>query len=201
MSDKPELINVMQESMWGPFSDIVSLDATRPTSLEDRITRLEDEQAVRDLHSKYTYFYDEGSVDGVMQVFDKDCLVVNPRGTYVGHSAIRENYEYLISTRRYSFHTTSNVVVRISAKGDDAVMTSFLIGTNLHRPASAGAMLGTYVDRIRKTEGRWVFVERRITSNFRYWLSSYPTLDLPAPAPKPTREENTRGWLGSQWLL
>lgn len=194
-------IEVLDHSMWGPFHKIVRVPVAKKTTTKDRLTRIEDEAAIRDLHSKYCYFYDSGDVDGVMEVFHEDCVLVNPRGTYIGTKAIRENYKYLISTRRFGFHNTTNVVIRFTDKGDEAAMTSYLLGTNLLHSGNEVATLGTYVDRAKKFKDGWKIIERRITSNFRYYLPAFPTLNPPPPPPKPTIEDNTRNWLGPDALL
>ena len=191
---------MLDPRMWGPFHDIPDTKDAIPPTIEGRLQAVEDKQAIADLNNAYTYYYDSGSVDRLMSVFADDCVVVNPRGTYAGTRKITENYEYLVSTRRFSFHNASNVMVKLLSP-NEAVMTSYLTGTILMKSGNMNATVGTYADRLAKRNGRWLFVERRITSNCRYFLAAIPTVDLPGTAPLPSTNEGTRDWLGREFLL
>lgn len=39
-----------------------------------------------------TYYYDAAEIENIRTVFADDCVVVNPRGTYIGKEQIRQNY-------------------------------------------------------------------------------------------------------------
>ena len=68
MSDSK--FTILQKSMWGLLHAIAHLPVKKPNDLEARLQRLEDELALHDLLSKYTYFYDGNDLEGVMSVFD-----------------------------------------------------------------------------------------------------------------------------------
>jgi ketosteroid isomerase-like protein len=147
MSDSK--FTILQKSMWGLLQNIARLPRIKLTDVEKRLQRLEDELALHDLLSRYTYFYDGNDLDGVMSVFDDDCKLVNPRGSYFGKDAIRENYAHLISTRRFSFHAATNIAIRFLDDGD-AVMSAFYNSIGAYPSGSLAMVGGTYVDKLSK---------------------------------------------------
>ncbi|CAN5793207.1 hypothetical protein BH09PSE5_BH09PSE5_46780 [soil metagenome] len=186
---------VLTKSMWGLLQDIARLPSKRLQDTEARLQRLEDEVAIRDLLNRYTYFYDGNDLEGTMTVFDDECKLVNPRGTYVGKDAIRVNYAHLISTRKFSFHAATNVIVRF-VDGGDAVMSAFYNSIGIYPSGSLAMVGGTYVDRLSKKSGEWKIIERRITYNHRSRLAAENPFDSPKPFPKGTETESSRDWIG-----
>ena len=193
MSDST--FTILQKSMWGLLQNIARLPRIKLTDVEKRLQRLEDELALHDLLSRYTYFYDGNDLDGVMSVFDDDCKLVNPRGSYFGRDAIRENYAHLISTRRFSFHAATNIAIRFLDDGD-AVMSAFYNSIGAYPSGSLAMVGGTYVDKLSKKNGEWKIIERRITYNHRSRLAAENPFDAAKPAPKPTHPETSRDWIG-----
>ena len=188
---------ILQKSMWGLLQGLVRLPVTRAKDAEARLQRLEDELAVRDLLVRYTYFYDGKDLDGTMSVFDDECKLVNPRGSYFGKDAIRANYKHLISTRKFSFHAASNVAVRFLDNGD-AVMTAFYNSIGIYPSGSIAMVGGTYADKLSKKSGEWKIIERRITYNYRSRLAAENPFDAAKPAPTPTHPETSRDWIGRE---
>jgi len=186
---------ILQKSMWGLLHAIAHLPRKKPSDVEKRLQRLEDELALHDLLSRYTYFYDGNDLEGVMSVFDDDCKLVNPRGSYFGKDAIRENYAHLISTRKFSFHAATNIAIRFLDDGH-AVMSAFYNSIGAYPSGSLAMVGGTYVDKLSKASGEWKIIERRITYNHRSRLAAENPFDTPKPAPKPTHPETSRDWIG-----
>ena len=114
MSTANKLPEALSHEMWKPLIETANFPRTPSASIEQRLQRLEDEHAIRDLLVKYCYAYDSGNLDEVMTTFADDCTLVNPRATFIGTAAIRINYAHLISTRRYSFHHVSNATIRLN---------------------------------------------------------------------------------------
>ena len=104
----------LQRPMWSPLKELVARVDARDGSLEVRLRRLEDDIAIRNVLNRYTYCYDASDLDGVMQTFHPDCVLVNPRGTYVGADLVRRNYGHLISTRKFSFHHLTSTYMNTS---------------------------------------------------------------------------------------
>ena len=171
--------------------EIARLPRKPAADVETRLQRLEDELAFRELLGRYTYFYDGNDLDGVMTVFDDECKLVNPRGNYYGKAAIRENYAHLISTRKFSFHAATNIVVRFVDGGEHAVMSAFYNSIGVYPSGSLAMVGGTYVDRLAKKSGVWRITERRITYNHRSRLAAENPFDAPKPFPR-ARTRNRR---------
>jgi hypothetical protein len=204
MSDKQRsaFFRALGRRMWEPLIGLVAMRSAPVRDLEARIARLEDDRAIRDLHLAYTYSYDAGDVAGAIRCFHRDCVLVNPRGIYEGIAAIEANYRFLITRRRFSFHNTTNVTVRISDDGSEAGMTAYLDGVAVQLTGTVVGISGTYVDRLVRTEDGWKIIERRITSNVRYHLPVAPQVGVDtSPAPPGTSPGGSQEWLDGEALL
>lgn len=198
MSKDRPLPQALAKDMWQPLRETADHPQLAPDSLEARLRRVEHEMAIRDLLVKYAYAYDSNDLDRVVSVFSDDCVLVNPRATFVGADAIRVNYAHLISTRRYSFHHVTNVQVRLNAALDEAAASSYWTDKHVGKSGSIDGSDGTYTDRLRLIGGQWKIVERRITANIFYVMTPYP--DPWPPLPEPTRKEGTRDWFGTTYV-
>jgi ketosteroid isomerase-like protein len=192
------LPQVLSRDMWQPLRDNANHSPPRGETIEQRIERLEAESAIRDLLVKYCHCYDSNDIDGVMSTFSEDCVLVNPRATFIGGEAIRRNYNHLISTRRYSFHHVTNVTVRLNQEMNEASVTSYWTDKHVGKSGSIDGSDGTYADRVKKSGNDWKISERRITANIFYVMTPYPD---PWPAlPEPTKKEGTRDWFGTTYV-
>jgi ketosteroid isomerase-like protein len=191
----------LKRSFWGLLHDHLRIKDAPPADLAKRVQRLEDELALRDLLNTYTYFYDGSDLDGVVSVFTDDATLVNPRGTYVGSKAIRENYAYNISNRKMSFHYASNVVIRAAEDGSEAAISAFYHATSVYASRSLASNGGAYSIRARKSSGRWKIAEMRITYNYRARLAADNPADALKPFPTPTRAESSKDWIGPEAML
>lgn len=79
VTDRDQRFTALRRSMWAPLCELTATAAKQEGSIEQRLGRLENELAVRDVLNKYTYCYDSSDLDGVMSVFHDDCTLVNPR--------------------------------------------------------------------------------------------------------------------------
>lgn len=186
--------------MWAIHQKLVSLPVNRGGSLEERTHSLEDELSVIDTLARYTYFYDGNDLDSTMTVFHQDCLLVNPRGTYRGKEAVRRNYAYLISQRKFGFHYASNIATRILEGGQEGWMTAYYYYIEVAKDGSMSATGGTYADRLVKVDGKWEIIERRITYNYRHALSPEPPIAA-VPPPEPSDAQTSRDIIGPDFML
>lgn len=208
MDEPRRPFTALQKSMWSPLRELVLQPGAQDDSIERRLRRLEDERAIRDVLNQYTYCYDASDLDGVMGAFHTDCILVNPRGTYVGADLIRRNYGHLISTRKFSFHHISNDVVRIAEDGREAGFTSYFNCVIAFRSGALAGSSGTYVCRLAQEEGLWKITEMRITLNTRQSLTPAQSAviapsdspDAPPAPPPPTIADGTRDWIGPDAL-
>jgi uncharacterized protein (TIGR02246 family) len=192
------LPQALSHDMWRPMQETARFAQLKLATVEQRVQRIEEEGAIRDLLVKYCYSYDSNDIDGVMSTFSNDCTLVNPRGTFVGADAIERNYAHLFTTRRYSFHHVTNVTVRFNQQMNQAAVTSYWSDKHVGKSGSIDGSDGTYTDRVKKLDDEWRISERRITANIFYVMTPYPD---PWPAlPEPTVKEGTRDWFGSTFV-
>ncbi len=182
-------------TMWNMHLGLVRAPLRRATTLEDRIRLIEEEQAIRDLLVRYIYCYDADDLDGVMSVFHDDCVLINPRGTYIGSEAIRRNYAHRISERKIGFHYAPNVAVRVAEDGQQAWMTAYYYAVGGSQSAGLSGTGGTYADRLIKVDGEWKIIERRITFNLRHVLTPAQPKNA-TPPPVGTIAESSRDIIG-----
>jgi ketosteroid isomerase-like protein len=182
--------------MWSIHHTVARTSRELGTTLQERLERVEEELAIKDLLTRYTYFYDGADIDGVMSVFHDDCVLINPRGTYVGKDAIRRNYAFLISLSKIVLHFATNAMVRFAKDGEEAWMTAYYYGVAATPDGKLIATGGTYADHLVKVKGDWKIIERRITYNLRHTLSPAPPGRMPG-APIPTKKESSRDIVGN----
>src|SRR4029077_598101 len=113
-------------SMWGIHHLLGRLPPLSIDSENNLAPYLADELAVREALTRYCHLYDGGALDELMTLYHRDCVVVNPRGTYVGREAIRKNYVYWRALPKLSFPSPANVLVRLDKIRDSSWMTTYL---------------------------------------------------------------------------
>jgi ketosteroid isomerase-like protein len=190
--DKPDAFE-LAGPMWAMHHAVARFPRSSKSSQGSK--RLDEELAVRDVLTRYTYFYDGADVEGLLSVFHPDCTLINPRGTYVGHEAIRRNYAFLMSLSKFVLHFATNVIVRLSKDCSQAWMTAYYYSIAATHDGQLIGTGGTYADRLLKLRDGWKIIERRITYNFRNTLSPAPPVDQPTP-PAPTKAQSSRDVLG-----
>ena len=208
MNETNTHFSALQRPMWSPLKELVTRVNAGDDSLETRLRRLEDDIAIRNVLNRYTYCYDASDLDGVMDAFHQDCVLVNPRGTYGGADLVRRNYRHLISTRKFSFHHISNDVVSVSDDGIEAGFSSYFNCVIAFRSGALAGSSGTYVCRLLQDAGLWKIREMRITLNTRQSLTPGPSAviapsdspDAPPAPPAPTIAEGSRDWIGPDAL-
>jgi uncharacterized protein (TIGR02246 family) len=137
-------------------------------TLESRLQRLEDTEAIRLLLDRYIELNESRDYAAYSQLFAKDGELVTRRGRTVGPQAIHEFLEknFGAQTRtasdplQGSSHVLSNI--RIEVHGDTATATSrwTLLTQGADRPQVGQA--GRYVDNLVREDGVWKFEQRTI---------------------------------------
>jgi uncharacterized protein (TIGR02246 family) len=180
--------------LWAPFRRLVQQPAPGG-SIEQRLQRIEDEQAVRDLVAQYAFSYDSSDVDGVMALFTDDAVLVNARGTFSGRQAIDDNYRWVNAQRTAGFHFITNTIVRVEEGGRQAWLTAYFQSWAVDLAGERRALLGTYAMRLVKRDGAWKIAGCRITSDISTGQQPGPPASLSAPgAPAPTNPETSEDW-------
>ena len=122
----------------------------------------QDCEEIRQLIARYCHYVDSVQAKEVVGLFSSDA-VLDMAGTKTqGAEAIEAFYEGLRGLYETSpmLHHVTNIVIDVD--GDDAESQSYIMVVNPGNPGTI-AMTGRYEDRFRRIDGRWRFVERRMT--------------------------------------
>jgi len=132
-------------------------------SLLERITRLEDLEAIRRLDAQYCRHLDDGNWDALMDLFTDDGEfdgLSHPRGK----AEMRSFFAGLADGGLTSFwHFITNL--EIDLDGDRATVRSFLWQPCVTDGAPAIAA-GRYNDRLVKIGGRWLYEVKQVRFHF-----------------------------------
>ena len=132
-------------------------------SLLDRITRLEDLEAIRKLDAQYCRHLDDGNWDALMELFTDDGEfdgLSHPRGK----EEMRTFFAGLADGGLTSFwHYNTNL--EIDLEGDRATVRSFLWQRCVTDGAPAIAA-GRYNDQVVKIDGRWLYKVKQVRFHF-----------------------------------
>ncbi|WP_326600774.1 nuclear transport factor 2 family protein [Rhodococcus sp. PD04] len=132
-------------------------------SLLDRITRLEDLEAIRKLDAQYCRHLDDGNWDALMDLFTDDGEfdgLSHPRGK----EEMRTFFAGLADGGLTSFwHFITNL--EIDLDGDGATVRSFLWQPCVTDGAPAIAA-GRYNDEVVKIDGRWLYKVKQVRFHF-----------------------------------
>lgn len=189
-----DVFSRIAHGLWAPSRWLVGQPVERST-IEQRLQRMEDEQAVRDLLVQYAFSYDSADLDGVLELFAGDAVLVNARGTFAGRQAIDENYRWVNAQRQAGFHFITNTLVRVAPNGQEAWLTAYFQSWAVDLSGDRRALLGTYAMRLVKLAGQWKIGDCRITSDISTGQQTGPPPSLIAPgAPAPTNPETSEDW-------
>lgn len=169
--DLPTRLRLWGQGLWKPARD-QAVDAreqgTRDEPLEAAVRRLIDEREIERTYRRCHNCYDAHDLDGVLECFTDDVVQVNGRGTFVGKDALRRSYEYLISGQRMIFHYGIGVFVTVDDEDPDAgLLTARYFGYMTPVDSEPNFHVGTYVNWMRRMDGRWLIAEQRITFNYQ----------------------------------
>ncbi|HUZ10654.1 MAG TPA: nuclear transport factor 2 family protein [Acidimicrobiales bacterium] len=132
------------------------------TTLEQRLGRLEDLQAIHQLFIDYGHHLDSGDFASYAELFaDEGEIMLGPMGRAKGRSEIEALMTKTLGGRPgQSFHLITSPVVELN--GDRA--TSEVMWTVLSRGDGGPpvvTMLGRHKDDLVREGGRWKFLRRR----------------------------------------
>lgn len=136
-------------------------------NLEERITRLEDREAIKQLRAKYCYRIDSRDWDGYAALFTEDAyLDFGPVGTFTGRSEIRHFAENVVGAEHpFLAHMIHNPIIDV--EGDTATGQWYFEVPCTFSNGSAGWIQGTYSDVYRQTAEGWLFEE--VIASFNYF--------------------------------
>lgn len=130
--------------------------------MPDALRLLLDEREIERLITDYAALNDAGEWDAVAALYVPEGRMSRPTApdSFVeGREAILASF--LARPARTSRHVVANI--RVTLAGDAAAATSQIL---LFTAAGQPPLVGTYQDRLRRTEAGWRFAERRGSLDF-----------------------------------
>ncbi len=118
-----------------------------------------DRLAIADVGARYNYAIDFGDVAGWVATFTEDGAFENPSGRYEGPEGLKGFAVDFIAQFPDGRHWIHNLVV--DGDGDEASAACYL---HMFRAGSNELVAtGRYDDKLRRVDGKWLFVERVVT--------------------------------------
>ncbi len=132
-------------------------------TIEERLQRLEDDRAIRDLKARYLRAADSKDSDGMAQTLLADVLIA-----YEGFPEFRERDAFIAIYRDlgcapgiYDIHHAANGIIRFD-DADNASGQWSLLFHNINLAARTLTQFGVeYADRYIRRDGRWWIAETR----------------------------------------
>ncbi len=131
--------------------------------LSERLTRLEDLEAIRSLDARYCRHLDDGNWDALMDLFTDDAEfdgLAHPHGK----AEMRDFFAGLADAGLTSFwHFITNLDIELD--GDRATVRSFLWQPCVSDEVASIAA-GRYTDQAVKVDGRWLYRVKQVRFHF-----------------------------------
>jgi uncharacterized protein (TIGR02246 family) len=131
------------------------------TTIEERLQRLEDRDAIHQLFVDYGRHLDAGDLESYVSVFARDGeVLLGPMGRAKGHDEIRALMGRVLARAGGSFHIISSPAVELD--GDRA--TSQVMWTVISKDENGKprlTMLGRHLDDLVREDGAWRISRRR----------------------------------------
>ena len=138
-----------------------------PEDLEARIQRLEDIESIRALKARYCMYCDDDyNVEDLASLFTEDAVWDGGiRGKAIGRDGIREFFQHAPERLPFAVHMVMNPLIEVN--GDEATGVWYLFQACTYAQGDQ-AVWGSarYDEEYVRVEGRWMFKNLRITSNF-----------------------------------
>jgi ketosteroid isomerase-like protein len=127
----------------------------------------EDRWAAAELLARYAERMDAGDFAGVGELL-ADAVVTDADGNVVATGAAQVQALYEATTRRFddgtphSAHVITNVIVDAAPDDELEVRSRFTVLQGTERLGLQPVVVGRYVDHLRRIDGEWRFVRRRM---------------------------------------
>jgi ketosteroid isomerase-like protein len=130
------------------------------SSVEERLQRLEDREAIRELKIAYAKACDAQDLNWVVSLFTETAIWDGgPRfGHHEGHEALKSLFSNAWKDLTWTLHYMTGEAIQVDPASNEATGTWYIIEPCV---MSGGAvwMLGRYQGRYRNIDGRWLFSE------------------------------------------
>jgi hypothetical protein len=155
-----------KNDMWRAANWVVDKPSFSGTP-DEQLDWLMHDLALRELLTSYTDAFDAKDLPWTMSHFAADCVLVNPRATFVGPAQVEEFYRQAMIGTRVSFHRVQNVIVRPGDEAGEAWLSAYFHAPFVWPLTTMGtSQLGRYFGRAVLEDGRWQFADWRISVDF-----------------------------------
>ena len=139
------------------------------TSLEERVTRLEYREDLKELRASYCHRIDGRDWDGYAALFAEDAhLDFGPVGEFDGRADIREFAEHVVGANHpFLSHMLHNPILDVDVEAGTATGQWYFEVPCTFEDGSAGWIQGTYDDEYVRVDGEWRIAE--IVAEFNYF--------------------------------
>lgn len=137
-------------------------------TLEERVQRLEDIEAIRRLKIRYAQLCDANyDPDGLAALFTEDAVFEGGAlGNYNGREAIRQFMAGVSKQLTFAVHFMIGHMIDVAPSGTEATGSWYLLDA-VTANGRADWIAVTYDDRYRKVDGQWLFSHVKV--NFAFW--------------------------------
>ena len=155
------------------------------TSLEARVRRLEDIEALKQLKVRYAaYCDDDYDADGLVPLFTENAIWDGgAMGRYEGHAALRAFFSSADQIVPFAVHHVTNPIIEVD---DDQATGSWYLWQPMVMQGGDQAMwlAARYSDRYRRVDGRWMFehvkIDVRFFSPYEKGWGEVPMAEVPS---------------------
>ncbi|HVN87786.1 MAG TPA: nuclear transport factor 2 family protein [Candidatus Binatia bacterium] len=126
-------------------------------------TLLEEKDAIRELQARYCYYFDNAEFDRWLELWTPDGVFdLGTRGRVAGRDGLRKFLHSIPLTNGSPMmrHCVMNPLIDIT--GDRAHAWCYVVVIHGGSPLGL-TMAGRYEDQVVKTDGRWLFQERKVS--------------------------------------
>jgi ketosteroid isomerase-like protein len=128
------------------------------TTVESRLQRLEDVEAIKVLKADYCFSVDQGDTDRLISLFRHDAVWHAPGiGRYEGKDAIEKFFHSLPDMMRFWLHMVMNPLITVN--GAEAQGRWYLLEPNTLKNGTPVWGAARYEERYRRQQGEWLFQE------------------------------------------
>ena len=131
--------------------------------LEERVTRLEDLESIKQLKARYCEICDDDhNLDLITTIFTSDAVWEGERiGRAQGHGEIRALFEGFQKAIKFSQHMVQNPIIEID--GQAASARWYFFGTfKYYKGDQARWQAARYHETYRKTNGEWLISHLKV---------------------------------------
>ena len=136
------------------------------TTLEQRLARLEDHEAIRALDARYCRALDDGDWDNLVDLFTDDGEFVGlSRAT--GHTSLRRFFGGLARNGLTAYwHHVTNLEITLDATDPDRAQATSLLWQPCVQDGVAHIAAGRYTDDLERIDGHWRYRSKRVSFDY-----------------------------------